>query len=414
MKVRIFIGSSREAIDVCHAMQEELDQDFEVTVWNQDVFRPTRDALDSLLAALDSSDAGVFILRPDDLTEMRGQVGHTVRDNVIFELGMFIGRLGRDRTFMLSPDGSDIRLPLDLIGVTRVRYDAERFFRGPRAAMGSACTQIRQSLRSIQLQVSPEPKSRARLERAMHRMSKDLEHLLADSSASQNYTVSSAEWPGEISVKLTRTSVCVAVGRIQNYRSTDTQMVVALPANEYFDDECISDTNSSLGAFVQHHFKDSVTNFVQQVRAELIDVPSQRVPRAERRIDESYGIGEAILLSKLQPHYQLILVSATTERTGVGLRAEPHFLYAALESVIEKMNENRLNHLVMPVFGSGHGGMPLPVAILFNLLAVRSILAEGLGRNIKKIRIVVFDEDAEEVSPATMTDIISRVTLRIT
>ena len=115
MKPRIFIGSSGEALDVCYAIQQELGRDFDVTVWNQDVFRLTRDALDSLLAALDSSDAGVFVLRQDDLTESRGQSNPTVRDNVIFELGMFIGRLGRDRTFMLSPDGSTVRLPSDLI-----------------------------------------------------------------------------------------------------------------------------------------------------------------------------------------------------------------------------------------------------------------------------------------------------------
>ncbi len=311
---------------------------------------------------------------------------------------------------MLSPDGSTVRLPSDLIGITTAPYDADRFYREPRAAVGPACTQIRQLIRSIQLRISPEPKFRARLDRAMRRMSKDLEYLLADSGAARDYADSFAEWPGAISVQLARTSVRVEVGRIQDCQSTDTRAVIALPANEYFDDECISDTNSSLGAFVQHHFKDSVADFIRQVSAELIDVPSQRVPRAERRIDESYGIGETILLSKLQPDYRLILVSATTERTGVGLRAEPHFLYAALESVIEKMNEHRLNHLVMPVFGSGHGGMPLPVAILFNLLAARSILAEGLGRNIKEIRIVVFEGNVAQVTPATMTDIISRVT----
>ena len=173
--------------------------------------------------------------------------------------------------------------------------------------------------------------------------------------------------------------------------------------------QCISDPNSALGAFVQHHFRDSVADFVGQVRAELTDIPSRRIPRTERRIDESYGIGEAIFLSKLQPDYRLILVSATTERTAVGLRAEPHFLYAALEGIIETMNEHRLNSLVMPVMGSGHGGIPLPIAILFNLLAVRSMLAEDLGRHVREIRIVVFDGNSGEVTPATMHHIISRV-----
>ena len=136
MRPRIFIGSSGEAIDVCGALQQELDRDFEVTVWNQDVFHLTYDALDSLLAALDSSDAGVFVLRPDDITESRGQSSPTVRDNVIFELGMFIGRLGRDRSFLLTPNISALRFPSDLSGIITSHYDAERFDRQPRAAVG--------------------------------------------------------------------------------------------------------------------------------------------------------------------------------------------------------------------------------------------------------------------------------------
>lgn len=410
MRTRIFVGSSGEALDICDAVQQELNRDFDVTVWNQDVFRLSYDALDSLLDALDSSDAGVFVLRPDDLTESRGQASATVRDNVIFELGMFIGRLGRDRTFMLTPNISNAHLPSDLLGVTTARYDAERFDRQQRPAVGPACTQIRQALRSIHPRVAQEPRSRARLDQAMSRMSKDLEYLLADHGASHK-PENLARWPEAVSLQLGRANVRVEVGLIQNYHSADSREVIALPANEYFDDECISDPNSSLGAFVQRHFKDSIADFEGQVRAELFDIPSQRVPRAERRIDESYGVGEAIFLSKFTPDYRLILVSATTERAGIGLRAEPHFLYAALEGVIKKMNEHRLNSLVMPVLGSGHGGMPLPVALLFNLLAVRSTL-DDLGKNVREVKVVVFEGDVSGVAGATMHNVISHIARR--
>ena len=115
MRERIFVGSSSEALDVCRAVQLELGRDFDVTIWDQGAFRLTYGAIDSLQAVLASSDAGVFILTPDDLTESRGQSNLTVRDNVTFELGMFIGHLGRDRTFMLVPDNSAARLPSDLL-----------------------------------------------------------------------------------------------------------------------------------------------------------------------------------------------------------------------------------------------------------------------------------------------------------
>lgn len=39
MRPKVFVGSSGEAIDVCRAIQGELDDDFDVTVWDQDIFR---------------------------------------------------------------------------------------------------------------------------------------------------------------------------------------------------------------------------------------------------------------------------------------------------------------------------------------------------------------------------------------
>jgi O-acetyl-ADP-ribose deacetylase (regulator of RNase III) len=406
MRERVFIGSSSEAMDICRAVQQELDRDFDVTIWDQGVFRPTFDAIDSLHAELDSSDAGIFVLTPDDLTESRGQSSLTARDNVILELGMFIGRLGRDRTFMLVPGESTIRLPSDLNGVTTVRYDAERFDRRQRAAVGSACTQVTHALKSLRPRISSEPRFRARLDRAVSRLGHDLEHLLVYCGADSSHADGLCEWPEPICFQLERATVRIEVGLIQNYQAVDRRTAIALPISEYFDDDCISDSSGCLGAFAQQHFAKNVDYFVKQINAALDYLPSQRVARSERQIDESYGIGEAIFLSKLEPDYRLILASVTTERTGVGLHAEPHFIYAALEGIVETMNEHRLNSLVMPVLGSGHGEISLQAAITFNLLAVRSILREDRGRHVKEVRLVVFKGDAPKITAESMHNIL--------
>jgi predicted nucleotide-binding protein len=55
MRLRVFAGSSGETVALCRAVQAQLEHDLDVTVWNQDVFRPTYGALDSLLEQLESS-----------------------------------------------------------------------------------------------------------------------------------------------------------------------------------------------------------------------------------------------------------------------------------------------------------------------------------------------------------------------
>lgn len=408
MRQKIFIGSSREAIEVSRAVESALADTFDVTVWDQGVFRLSRDGVDSLLTALDSSDAGVFVLRPDDVTVKRGEAHESVRDNVMVELGMFLGRLGRDRTFMLTPKGQPVKLASDLSGITTAEYDATRI-RGheKRAAVGPACTAIRDHLECVQMSVAAEPESSARLDRAMTRMSQDLE-LLLGRTAPEETAEGDHTSRLRTSISVGRATVRIEVGRIEDYTTPDPRSVVALPANEYFDDECVTDLHSSLGAFVQRHFAESREDFLHRIATELRGLPTQRVPRSDRRVDESYGIGQAIFVDS-EPAPRVILVSATTERSVVGLRAEPHFLYAAIRGVVETMNEHRLNSVVMPVFGSGHGGMAVIVALLFNVLALRWCLTGNLGRNIREVRIVLYTGDAPNVPDAALHEIVARV-----
>src|SRR4051812_27447913 len=103
MKPRIFIGSSSEGIQIAHAIQSNLDPDAEVTVWSQDVFRPGESTLQSLLRQVDQSDFGVFVFSPDDVIEVHDTHQLTVRDNVVFELGLYIGRLGPMRSLVVAP-----------------------------------------------------------------------------------------------------------------------------------------------------------------------------------------------------------------------------------------------------------------------------------------------------------------------
>lgn len=144
MKPKIFIGSSREGVEIANAIHYNLTHDAECTVWKDGVFQLSSNTLSALIEALRAADFGIFVFSPDDVTMMRNTSSDTVRDNVLFELGLFIGRLGQDRCFFLIPDrASNLRLPSDLAGVTPGLYESERSDGNWFAALNPACMQIR-------------------------------------------------------------------------------------------------------------------------------------------------------------------------------------------------------------------------------------------------------------------------------
>lgn len=148
MKPRIFIGSSVEGLDLANAIQENLTYDAECTVWNQGIFKLSSNALDDLIASLDNFDFGIFVFKPDDLTQIRQKTFETVRDNVVFELGLFIGRLGKERVFFVLPeDSKNFHLPSDLSGVAAGLYNANRSDDNLLAALGVFCNQVRSRIK---------------------------------------------------------------------------------------------------------------------------------------------------------------------------------------------------------------------------------------------------------------------------
>src|SRR6266567_2453518 len=126
-RTRVFIISSAEALIIAREVQSHLQNDFSndnisIVVWTDGVFRASLYAIESLEKVVDDSDFAIAIAQPDDLTEIRGEKTPSPRDNVIFELGLFIGRLGRQRALLLEPRFEKVKLPTDLSGLTTIRY----------------------------------------------------------------------------------------------------------------------------------------------------------------------------------------------------------------------------------------------------------------------------------------------------
>jgi tetratricopeptide (TPR) repeat protein len=164
-KPRLFIGSSVEGLHIAYAAQQNLQHSAEVTVWDQGVFDLSVPALDSLLRVLHSSDFALFVFSPDDVVKMRGIENLAIRDNVIFELGLFVGRLSKERCFILMPDkATDVRIPTDLIGMTPGTYETGRSDNSFQAATGPACHTIRGIITTKGPCISEEDTSSSTLE----------------------------------------------------------------------------------------------------------------------------------------------------------------------------------------------------------------------------------------------------------
>ena len=106
-------------------LQKELGDQAEVQPWTR-AFTLSATYIESLEAAVEQADFAVLVLSPDDVTTSRKRKSLAPRDNVIFELGLFMGRLGRERCYMVRQDKSQLKLPSDLLGVKSASFKASR------------------------------------------------------------------------------------------------------------------------------------------------------------------------------------------------------------------------------------------------------------------------------------------------
>jgi len=162
----VFIGSSRESQPIVEAMCLELEHDLLIVrSWTSDVFWASHFPIDDLKTQLDESDFAVLVIGPDDKVTSRGTKFLVPRDNVI-ELGLFMGALGRERTFIVQERGRDLKIPSDLLGLGTIRFDSgTRSFRDRVSGLVSrnitavpplavrileACNAIREKVRQLE------------------------------------------------------------------------------------------------------------------------------------------------------------------------------------------------------------------------------------------------------------------------
>jgi hypothetical protein len=114
-KPTIFIGSSKEGLDIAKQIESILSEIGECKLWT-DTFDLGKSNFDNLTSQIAFYDYAILVATADDIIISREQTSSAARDNVLFEFGMFTGGLGRTRVFYVVEEGT--KLPSDLLGIT--------------------------------------------------------------------------------------------------------------------------------------------------------------------------------------------------------------------------------------------------------------------------------------------------------
>lgn len=144
---RVFIGSSVESIEYANAINAKLQRVASPTLWTSEkIWRPGLSTLENLIGKLPDYDFAVLILGAEDVTASRGRRTAAPRDNIIFELGLFMAHLGRNRTFFLRREGTNLKIPSDLKGITYLSFKETP--NRANEAVAAACRIIREEIKN--------------------------------------------------------------------------------------------------------------------------------------------------------------------------------------------------------------------------------------------------------------------------
>ena len=143
----VFVGSSSKGLPIANAIRLNLEKDAVVLVWNEGPFEISKTYIESL-EELAKVDFAVLVLTPDDVAVSRRKKKEAPRDNVIFELGLFIGMLGRERSFFVHEAAKNLKIPTDLLGVAGATYQLQASGSLKRS-LQKTCTRIRRRIEKL-------------------------------------------------------------------------------------------------------------------------------------------------------------------------------------------------------------------------------------------------------------------------
>lgn len=123
-KKKIFFGSSTIAKEEMYKISAIVGklEGYKTETWDN-CFGLSGTTLDSLIKEAKSVDGAIFIFNADDkmMVDIEENTKDIVRDNVLFEYGLFMGILGKDRVTFIK--GKNVKVPSDIVGITYGELD---------------------------------------------------------------------------------------------------------------------------------------------------------------------------------------------------------------------------------------------------------------------------------------------------
>lgn len=148
-KPTLFIASSVEGLRIADAINANLEHDAHCTIWRAGTFKLSSQSVDDLVKKSSTIDFAVFVFTPDDVAAIRKHEEAIARDNVVFEMGLFIGAIGKDRCYIVKPRGVQMHLPSDLLGMNPADYAVDRPDGDIESALNYACKLIKDRIREL-------------------------------------------------------------------------------------------------------------------------------------------------------------------------------------------------------------------------------------------------------------------------
>ncbi len=145
----LFLGCATEDLAIAEQIQLNLKHaEIVAKIYTNEVFGPSGVPIEDLLAQIDTSDFAAFVFGTNDKVISRKEEHHAPRDNIVFELGLFMGRLGRNRAYIIKEHKSNLKIPTDLLGVIPITYVGDPT-QDSSTVLAPVCSELRKVIKEV-------------------------------------------------------------------------------------------------------------------------------------------------------------------------------------------------------------------------------------------------------------------------